>query len=63
MSKYSHLNNIPSNKFDYSEKMFETTLPQRAFYNAFTAGFLKSIQRILSMGIEHLQTIKRYKRF
>ena len=62
-SKYSHLNNIPNTKFDYANKMFEQNLPSRAFANTFTAGFLKSVQKILVQGIDKLQTIKRYKRF
>lgn len=60
---YSHLNKIKDNKFDYSNKLFKHILPEVAFNNEFTSGFLFAIQKILTTGAENIKQIKQYHRF
>lgn len=63
-NRYEHLNNAEFRKvFDWENKMFEKSLPERAFTNAFTGGFLMNIQKILVMGFKTPDIIKKYFRF
>lgn len=63
-NKYSHLDVAKfNNDFDWQNKMFVKSLPPKAFVNAFTAGFLMSVQKIMVIGFEQAHQIKTYFRF
>ena len=64
INKYSHLNvEKMSNAFDWKNNMLTRALPQRAFVNAFTSGFLTSIQMRMVTGFDQVKHIKTYFRF
>lgn len=64
INKYSHLNVVKmSNAFDWKNNMFIKALPARAFVNAFTTGFLLSIQKKMAIGFDQAKHIKTYFRF